>query len=105
QIMQQADVSGLVQACRAEMCGITGLSDRRWAVRSSATNEDMAQASSAGLYRTTLGVSMEEIPRAIKDLWASIWDERVVEYVMTRGRAAEAPAMAVVIQQMVEAQI
>jgi len=105
QIMQRADLSVLFAACREEMRRIADVSERRWAVRSSATNEDMAQASFAGLYRTALGVSMEEIPGAIKDLWASMWDERVVEYMIKCGRAADTPAMAVVIQQMVEAQI
>src|SRR5690349_19903984 len=44
QIMQRADQSLRVEAFREEMRRIADLSDRRWAVRSSATNEDMAQA-------------------------------------------------------------
>ena len=104
QITQRADLSGLFEACRKEMRGIAGSSDRRWAVRSSATNEDTAQASCAGLYRTVLGVSVEEVPRAIKNLWASLWEERVVEYMLKCGRADEPPAMAVVIQHMVQPQ-
>lgn len=104
-IIQQTDVSRLVEACREEMRRIAVPPGKRWAVRSSATNEDAAQASFAGLYRTKLGVSSEETGKAIKDLWASMWDERVVEYMIKCGSAAAPPAMAVVIQPMVEAQI
>jgi pyruvate,water dikinase len=49
-----------------------------WAVRSSATNEDGAHASFAGVYRTRLGIPLEELGVAMKDLWLSIWDERVL---------------------------
>ena len=49
-----------------------------WAVRSSATNEDGAHASFAGMYRTRLDTPLEEIGFAVKDLWLSIWDERVL---------------------------
>ena len=75
-----------------------------WAVRSSATNEDGAHASFAGVYRTRLGIPLEEIGAAIKDLWVSIWDERVLNYHVTSGLSGAPPAMAVVIQPLLEAQ-
>lgn len=75
----------------------------RWAVRSSATNEDTVQASFAGLYRTHLGVVLPEIDAAVKDLWASLWEDRVVSYTV-RQSYKTAPRMAVVIQPMVDAQ-
>ncbi len=78
-------------------------STTRWAVRSSATNEDTHHTSFAGLYRTHLGVALAEIDAAIKDLWASLWEERVVSY-MARQRNHTPPQMAVVIQPMLEAQ-
>lgn len=105
QIIQDIDVSELVEVCRAEMRRINVLTDRQWAVRSSATNEDAAQASFAGLYRTKLGVSSEEAGQAIKDLWASVWDERVVDYMLKCDRAEVPPGMAVVIQSLVAAKI
>lgn len=77
----------------------------RWAVRSSATNEDIGEASFAGLYRTHLGVALTHIEDAIKDLWASLWQEPVVQYMIRQGRPHEVPSMAVVIQPMLEAKV
>jgi len=74
-----------------------------WAVRSSATNEDGTHASFAGVYRTRLGVSLEEMGSAVKDLWLSIWDERVLNYHVTSGLNETPPAMAIVIQPLLEA--
>ena len=74
-----------------------------WAVRSSATNEDGAHASFAGVYRTRLGIPLEEIGLAVKDLWLSIWDERALNYHATSGLNGTPPAMAVVIQPLLEA--
>ena len=45
---------------------------RLWAVRSSATNEDGAHASFAGVYRTGLSIPLEEIGSSVKGLWLSI---------------------------------
>jgi phosphohistidine swiveling domain-containing protein len=75
-----------------------------WAVRSSATNEDGAHTSFAGVYRTRLGIPLKEIGTAVKDLWLSIWDERVLNYHVTSGLSGAPPAMAIVIQPLLEAQ-
>lgn len=76
-----------------------------WAVRSSATNEDADQTSFAGLYRTHLGLALEQIAPAIRDLWASLWHERVVRYLLERGITRDVPAMAVVIQPTIAAEV
>ncbi|MCE3223423.1 MAG: putative Phosphoenolpyruvate synthase [Nitrospira sp.] len=76
-----------------------------WAVRSSATNEDAAEGSAAGLYRTTLGVSSSEVLAAIRDCWISVWDERMFQYSRRSGGESACPEMAVVIQPMLEAKI
>lgn len=73
-------------------------------MRSSATNEDGAHASFAGVYRTRLGITLEEIGSAVKDLWLSIWNERVLNYHAASGLSGVPPAMAVVIQPLLEAQ-
>jgi phosphohistidine swiveling domain-containing protein len=74
-----------------------------WAVRSSATNEDGVHASFAGVYRTRLGIPLEEMGSAVKDLWLSIWDERVLNYHATSRSSGTPPTMAVVIQPLLEA--
>jgi phosphohistidine swiveling domain-containing protein len=79
------------------------LSHGLWAVRSSATNEDGARASFAGVYLTRLGIPLAEMGLAVKDLWVSIWDERVLNYYATSGLGGPPPAMAVVIQPLLDA--
>ncbi|WNV88510.1 PEP/pyruvate-binding domain-containing protein [Umezawaea sp. Da 62-37] len=74
------------------------------AVRSSATAEDLPDASFAGQQDTFLDVSgTSEVLDAVKRCWASLWTERAVHY---RARHAIAPddvAIAVVVQRMVPA--
>lgn len=101
--IRQVETSQLaVQWCSALQTLSRPLNER-WAVRSSATNEDTAQTSFAGLYRTHLGVALSEIDAVVKDLWVSLWEDRVVSYI-ARKNYKTAPRMAVVIQPMIDAQ-
>ncbi|MBA5874424.1 MAG: hypothetical protein GDA66_07730 [Nitrospira sp. CR1.2] len=77
--------------------------ETRWAVRSSATNEDAGHASAAGLYSTYLGLTTVEVLQAIRDCWASLWEERVLQYMLRVNDDPPCPSMAVVIQPMVHA--
>ncbi len=70
-----------------------------WAVRSSATNEDSAGASFAGVYRTLLGIKRESLPRAICACWASLWTEAAFSY-QQRAALKTPSEMAVVIQPL-----
>ena len=75
----------------------------RVAVRSSATAEDLADASFAGQQETFLNVrGEEELSDAIKRCYASLWGDRAVSYRREKGYASEETALAVVIQKMVE---
>ncbi len=76
---------------------------QRWAVRSSATNEDDTRASFAGLYHTMLGVTGDRLAASVQAVWASLWDERVAAYYEQAGWSDRPPAMAVVIQPMLDA--
>ncbi|MCP9472771.1 MAG: PEP-utilizing enzyme [Nitrospira sp.] len=101
------DISDLTAQCLTALRTLSAssetLSSTRWAVRSSATNEDTGRSSFAGLYRTHLGVPTDLLDTAIKDLWASLWHERVLRYTIERDPSRPAPSMAVVIQPMLEA--
>ena len=75
-----------------------------WAVRSYASEEDAGEASYGGQYRTVLGVRREEIASAILACWASLWSPAVMAYRRRRSRGGKPPAMAVVIQPLIDAQ-
>jgi len=78
--------------------------DQQWAVRSSATNEDATRASFAGLYHTVLGVpGGDPLETAVRAVWASLWDEQVAAYYKRVGWSDRPPAMAVVIQPVLDA--
>jgi pyruvate, water dikinase len=71
------------------------------AVRSSATAEDGASASFAGMNETfTNVVGADDLVRRVLDCWASLWAPRVVSYRASRELTDE-PAIAVVVQVMV----
>lgn len=71
------------------------------AVRSSATAEDTAGTSFAGMNQTFTNVTgEEELAARIVDCWTSLYGPRVVAYRASRGVTDE-PAIAVVVQEMV----
>ncbi len=74
------------------------------AVRSSATMEDSAGASFAGMNRTFTNVQSEdELLGRIVDCWVSLFAPRVCAYRSSRGMTTE-PAIAVIVQRMVDAE-
>jgi pyruvate,water dikinase len=76
------------------------------AVRSSATAEDAADFSFAGLHDTILDVrTLPALVAAIRQCWASLWSERAVAYRRSGGLATDDAAMAVVVQQLVRGDV
>jgi pyruvate,water dikinase len=74
------------------------------AVRSSATAEDTGSTSFAGMNATYTNVrGPEELLARIVDCWASLWSPRVIAYRASQ-RLADEPAIAVVVQEMVESE-
>jgi pyruvate,water dikinase len=74
------------------------------AVRSSATTEDAADASFAGLQDTYLWVMQaDEVLRRIRHCWASLYSLESLSYRKRQGIEEAAVAMAVVVQVMVDA--
>ena len=72
------------------------------AVRSSATSEDAAGTSFAGMNETFTNVyTEEELLTCITDCWASTYGARMIAYRASHG-ITEEPAIAVVVQSMVD---
>ena len=77
----------------------------RVAVRSSATAEDLPDASFAGQQETYLNVrGVEEVLLRIVDCYASLWGGRAVSYRANQGYNQLSVAIAVVVQTMVESE-
>lgn len=74
------------------------------AVRSSATAEDLPEASFAGQQETFLGVTGDtDVLSAVRRCWASLWTDRAIAYRAERGFAHDVVRLAVVVQSMVAA--
>ena len=76
------------------------LNARAAAVRSSAPAEDGEISSFAGQFESFLGVKAAGLEEAVKRCWASAFNRRAHAY-----GAGFAPGMAVVVQQLVEAEV
>lgn len=75
---------------------------KRVAIRSSATAEDLAEASFAGQQETFLGIrGLNEVIDAVRKCYASLWGTRAVIYRNNLGFDQTDVALAVVIQLMV----
>lgn len=75
------------------------------AVRSSATAEDLDDASFAGQQDTFLNVKSDEIIDAVQKCWASLWTTRSISYRKNQGISNDGLAMAVVVQEMCKADV
>ena len=75
------------------------------AVRSSATAEDLDDASFAGQQDTFLNVKSDEVIDAVKKCWASLWTIRAMSYRKKQGISNDGLAMAVVVQEMCNADV
>jgi pyruvate,water dikinase len=77
-----------------------------FAVRSSATAEDSAEFSFAGLHDTVLDVrDMDSLERAITKCWASLWSDRAVAYRRAGGLATDGSGIAVVVQRLIRSDV
>ncbi|APW96341.1 phosphoenolpyruvate synthase [Halobiforma lacisalsi AJ5] len=73
------------------------------AVRSSATAEDLPDASFAGQQETFLNVTEEALLDRVRECWASLFTQRAIYYRQEQGFDHSAVNIAVVVQQMVDA--
>lgn len=101
-IAQQQCPADLQQAIRVAYLQLSDGGNHAVAVRSSATSEDSAEASFAGLQDTLLWVRGEQaMLQAVKQCWASLYNAESVSYRLRLGLPEAQLAMAVVIQRMV----
>ncbi|HLM06709.1 MAG TPA: PEP/pyruvate-binding domain-containing protein, partial [Blastococcus sp.] len=98
------EVAAAVTAAYAALCEECGDPTLPVAVRSSATSEDSAEASFAGLQDTYLWVrGAESVLEHVRRCWASLYSVESVTYRLRRGIPEIDLGMAVVVQRMVDA--
>ncbi len=77
--------------------------EHAWAVRSSATAEDLPGASFAGQQDTYLNVRGEgSLLDAVRNCWVSLFTDRAVLYRARNGFGHRAVALSVIVQRMIE---
>jgi pyruvate,water dikinase len=81
----------------------TGTAQSGVAVRSSATTEDAADASFAGLQDTYLWVKRQQVQDRVRSCWGSLYSVESMSYRRKRDFKEKNVAMAVVVQTMVDA--
>jgi len=97
------DVAKLIADAYKKLCKQEG-EELYVAVRSSATAEDTAEASFAGMNETFLNVYGEkDVLEAVKKCWASLYGARVIFYRVKRGFESWGMEMGVIVQKMVDA--
>ena len=98
----QDDLASEIRLAYAELCG--SQPDKPVAVRSSATAEDLPEASFAGQQDTYLNLrGADAVLDAVQRCWASLWTARAISYRLGQGIAPESVALAVVVQELVPA--
>jgi phenol phosphorylase subunit beta len=86
----------------ASLCDKCGVTDLPVAVRSSATAEDLEDASFAGQQDTYLWIwGNDEVVKATHDCWASLFTDRAITYRMRVGFPQDGVLISVGIQKMV----
>jgi phosphohistidine swiveling domain-containing protein len=96
-----ADIAGAVAQAYAGLPG----ADPYVAVRSSATAEDLPEASFAGQQDTYLNVKgADGVLEAVKRCWASLWTARAIGYRARQSIDRETVKLAVVVQLLVPAE-
>ena len=96
------DIAGEIVAAYGDLAG----SDPAVAVRSSATAEDLPEASFAGQQDTYLNISgADHVLEATKKCWSSLWTARAIGYRKRQGITDKGLSLAVIIQLLVNAEV
>jgi pyruvate,water dikinase len=95
-----------IRAAYAKLCADSGAPDIAVAVRSSATAEDLPDASFAGQQETFLNVTgADDVVRKVKEVFASLYNDRAIAYRVHHGFAHEDVFLSAGIQLMVRSDV
>ncbi|HVT32206.1 MAG TPA: phosphoenolpyruvate synthase, partial [Rhodanobacteraceae bacterium] len=101
-----ADLDKAIREAYAKLCKDAGASDVAVAVRSSATAEDLPDASFAGQQETFLNVTgIEDVLHKVKEVFASLYNDRAIAYRVHQGFKHEDVFLSAGVQLMVRSDI
>ncbi len=96
------DIETTIRLNYRKLCENLGIENVRVAVRSSATAEDLPDASFAGQQETFLNVEGEdEVVRKVRECWASLFTPRAIFYREKKGFDHRKVLISVAVQKMV----
>lgn len=100
------DVSTEIRNAYAQLCQLVGVEDVDVAVRSSATAEDLPEASFAGQQETFLNVRGEKsVLEACLNCFASLFTDRAISYRTSHGFDHSKVRLSIGIQQMIHSDL
>lgn len=95
-----------IRAAYAQLCREAGGADVAVAVRSSATAEDLPDASFAGQQETFLNVTgADDVVRKVKEVFASLYNDRAIAYRVHHGFKHEDVFLSAGVQLMVRSDV
>ena len=104
-IVEQELPKDLEQEVRQSFEAMSGGQDIAVAVRSSATAEDLPDASFAGQQETYLNIrGIDNVLIAIKEVFASLYNDRAISYRVHKGFEHEGVALSAAVQRMVRSE-
>jgi pyruvate, water dikinase len=106
-VLDQPFAPELEQAIRSEFARLqNGQMDASFAVRSSATAEDLPDASFAGQQETFLNVvGIEDVLHKAKEVFASLYNDRAISYRVHKGFSHADVALSAGVQRMVRSDL
>lgn len=101
-----ADLEQAIREAYAKLCRDAGATDIAVAVRSSATAEDLPDASFAGQQETFLNVvGIDDVLHKVKEVFASLYNDRAIAYRVHQGFKHEDVFLSAGVQLMVRSDV
>jgi len=102
----QPELDREIREAYAKLCAESGAQDVAVAVRSSATAEDLPDASFAGQQETFLNVTgADDVVRKVKEVFASLYNDRAIAYRVHHGFRHEDVFLSAGVQLMVRSDV